>query len=146
MHIRLPPLEEIALRWGEIDALLRKATQRSLGAFEAIDVLGHVIVGRMAIWIAEDDGKILGVLVTEHRRTPRKQVCDIVFLAGRNMDAWIVQLLAAVEQKAAEGGCTEMVGGGRKGWARRVGRWGYEVHDTVSFSKRLGVIDAKKGE
>lgn len=114
--IRLPPLDELALRWHQAEPLLRRATSRT-GCYEPIDLLRNALAGLMGIWFVEFD-QLVTVAVTEVRQYPRKRVLEVPFIAGDGMRRWAGPLLAALDEHGRHCGCAHLVGSGRRGWAR----------------------------
>ena len=61
--IRLPDLAELSLRWWAVAPILKRATDRTAGSYEPIDVLREAFGGAVGIWIIEDEnGDIVGDL------------------------------------------------------------------------------------
>lgn len=121
--IRAPVLAEIARRWGEIEPVLERATTRTDGCFEAIDVLGLAMSGSLLVWLIEDGVELIAVAVTEVRQYPRKRVCDIPFIAAarhhqHRLAEWIIPLRDRLKAHAEKFGCQQLRALGRPGWAR----------------------------
>lgn len=131
--VRLPPLEELALRWAEIEPLLRKATVRT-GCYEPVDLLQMALMGRAGIWIAERDGKILVAIVTEVKQYPRRRVLEVMFGGGSDMGEWIEPMVDALDEHGRAAGCSHVATIGRKGWARA---WGADVRGDVLLTRDL---------
>lgn len=118
--VRLPPLDELALRWFVIGPLLELATSRT-GCYEPIDLLHLAMAGRIGIWVCETDAGIEAAVATEVKQYPRRRVLEIMFTGGRNMAAWLRPLVRAIDQHARETGCSHVATVGRPGWIRA---WG----------------------
>lgn len=131
--VRLPPLEELALRWAEIEPLLRKATVRT-GCYEPVDLLQMALMGRAGIWIAERDGEILVAIVTEVKQYPRRRVLEVMFGGGSDMGEWIKPMVAALDEHAKAAGCAQVATAGRPGWARV---WGARATGDVILARDL---------
>lgn len=122
--MRQAPPEEAALRWPEIEPLLRLATGRSDGAIEPIDLLVMAARGKVSLWLACDEtGAVLAVVVVQITQMPRLRVCDVPFIGGRRgaLRTWLGPMAAALEAHARAYGCRRMTGGLRRGWARAAG-------------------------
>ena len=115
--MRLPPRDELARRWAEVEPHLRRATDRT-GCYEPIDLLAAAIAGRMGIWVAERDGAIDAAIVTEIRQYPRRRVLEVPFIGGRNLRGWVKPLLDVLDAHGRAAGCSHIAGSDRKGWAR----------------------------
>jgi hypothetical protein len=75
----------------------------------------------MQLWILARDGAIVGALVTEILRWPRRTVCRLVLAGAEDglRDEWLAWR-GALEAWARAEGCTAMEIYGRPGWARLV--------------------------
>lgn len=122
--IRLPPLEELAARWGEIEPILKRATLRTQGCYEPIDVLRQAMAQQVAFWLIEDGARLDAVAVTEVRQYPRKRVLLVNFIAGRRLAEWWPEFVAVMDKIAREQHCRMISAYGRPGWVRFWGRRG----------------------
>lgn len=126
IEIRTPPLEEIARRWNEIEPALKRATDRTQGCYEPVDVLAMVCAGRLMMMLIEDDGKLLVVVVIEIRIFPRRKVLDASYIGSVpgsdfRMKEWAPMLVEHLGMLARHYGATLLTGCGRIGWARAGG-------------------------
>jgi hypothetical protein len=111
----------VARRWREIEPILRRATGRTDGCYEPIDVLQQAMAvpPRCGFWLIEDAGEIVAVAVGEVRQYPRKRVLDIPFIAGKRLSEWWPLFVAETEARAREHGCTSITSAcGRPGWSK----------------------------
>lgn len=135
--VRLPPLDELARRWGEIERLLKKATERT-GCYEPIDLLRLAIGGPpgiWTIWIAErDDGVIVAAVAVEVKQYPRRRILEVLFAGGSDMRHWIKPLVAALDEFGRATGCSHVASIGRRGWERA---WGARFGGDVVLTRDL---------
>ena len=118
-RIHLPKLDELALRWWQVRPLLRKATDRSGGAYAPIDVLRDVFAGQVGIWLVEDDsGDLIAVAVAGVRQFPQKRAVQISFVAGKGLAEWWPMFVEEMDKLARAGKATEIYAYGRPGWVR----------------------------
>jgi hypothetical protein len=97
--------------------LIERATARC-GDWTADEVVRALCDERMLLWFVLDDGRIMGIAVTEVVAAPATgRVCSIVLCAGAQVKRWI-HLKRAIEAYARAQGCTRMRLSGRRGWAR----------------------------
>jgi hypothetical protein len=129
LEIRVPPLEALALRWPEIEPLLRKATKRTKGRYEPVHVLQQAMAGRVGFWLIEDGGEIVAVAVGEVRQYPSGlKDLDIPFVAGKRLAEWWPLFVAETEAKGRELGCAAVTSAcGRPGWEKFWRAHGIEV-------------------
>jgi hypothetical protein len=130
--VELPPVDEIARCWGTIEPILRRATDRAK-AYEPIDILHLVMMGRMSLILVREDARIIAVAVTEVRQLPRCRVLEVPFVAGTGIKLWHRQLLEVIDAQAETAGCSDIMGFLRKGWTK----FGFEL-DGVIMRRRVG--------
>ena len=96
------------------------------------DIYKRLSEARMQLrLIFDDDREIISVLTTEIIEYPRKTVCRIVTLGGQELDLWVEELLNTLEEWALENGCVAMETVCRKGFIKKLERFGYENAYTV---------------
>jgi hypothetical protein len=130
--VDLPPIDEIARCWPIIEPILKRATDRAK-AYEPIDVLHLVMMGRMSLILVRCHGRIIAVAVTEVRQLPRCRVLEVPFVAGVGLKRWHSQLLEVIDAQAETAGCSDIMGFLRKGWVK----FGFEL-DGVIVRRRAG--------
>jgi hypothetical protein len=130
--IDVPPIDEIARCWPIIEPILRRATDRAK-AYEPIDILHLVMMGRMSLILVRDNGRIIAVAVTEVRQLPRCRVLEVPFVAGTGLKRWHQQLLEVIDAQAETAGCSDIMGFLRRGWVK----FGFAL-DGVIVRRRAG--------
>ena len=130
--VELPTIDEIARCWPIIEPILKRATDRAK-AYEPIDILHLVMMGRMSLILVRDGGRIIAVAVTEVRQLPRCRVLEVPFVAGTGLKSWHEQLLEVIDAQAETAGCSDIMGFLRKGWVK----YGFEL-DGVIVRRRAG--------
>lgn len=121
--IRPLPLDEAVARWAGISPILKRATDRTEGRYEPMDLLRSAMMGRVGIWLIEDGDQLLGVAVVEMRLhpeiQPRVKDLEISFIAGDRLNEWCGQFDAAMAELGRVHGCKSVrTTVGRPGWAR----------------------------
>jgi hypothetical protein len=136
--VRLPPVDELALRWHQIEPFLRRATERTQ-CYEPIDLLYLTMQGQVAIWLVEISGSVAAAISTEMHQYPRRRVLEVTFGGGDGMAHWIKPLVAAIDEYARQLKCTHVACLGRPGWARA---WGAELTGDVMLVR--GIWDVER--
>ena len=121
-NVALVDVDKVASIWEEVYPLLEKAQVYAAGELETQDFFEMVESGDMQLWIAEDDGGIFAMMLTEFIQYPRKKVMRIVSIGGRGMNRWM-KYFPALEAAALSVGCTGFEVFGRKGWLRVLKDW-----------------------
>lgn len=115
---RFPPLDELARRWAEVEPVLRRATMRTQGCYEPVDVLRQAMAGQVAFCFVEKEARFLAVAVIEIRQYPRRRALCINFIAGRGLASWWPQFVDAMDRLKRERACDLISAYGRPGWVR----------------------------
>jgi hypothetical protein len=118
LQIRLPQPDELALRYGEIKPLLKKATDRAGGSYLPIDVLREMFLGQVGIWLVEDGDALVGLAVAAARQFPQQRVIHISFVAGRRLEEWWPLFVDEMDKFARASKATAIYAYGRPGWVR----------------------------
>lgn len=140
IEIRTPPLDEIVRRWNEIEPALRRATDRTQGCYEPIDVLARVFANQMMMMLIEDGDKLLVVAVIEIKIFPRRKALDASYVGSVpgsdfRMKEWLPMYVEHLENLARHYGATLLTAGGRLGWSKAAGFrliGGYMVREVES--------------
>lgn len=115
--MRLPPLDELARRWVEVERMLARATART-ACYEPIDILRLVMANQMTLAFIEEGERLAAVFVVELRCYPRRRVLDVPFVAGEGLRGWLAPAMRFLEDHARKLGCAAITGFGRAGWRR----------------------------
>ena len=121
-NVALVDVDKVASIWEEVYPLLEKAQVYAAGELDTQDYFAMIESGDMQLWIAEDDGGIFAMMLTEFVQYPRKKVMRIVSIGGSEMHRWM-KYFPALEAAALSVGCTGFEVFGRKGWLRVLKDW-----------------------
>ncbi len=116
--IRIIAPDELRLRWSAIEPLLKRATDRTHGGYEPIDVFVQGMAGQVAFWLIEDNERLDAVVVTEVRQMPRKRSLVINFIAGHRLAEWWPLFVETMDEHARQRECRDIIAYARKGWVR----------------------------
>jgi hypothetical protein len=136
MRVHLPPLDYIVDHWPQIEAHLRRATERN-GCYEPIDLLRMAFAGEVGIWLCQSRTGIDAAFVTWIKQYPRRRVLEIAAGGGNNMKDWIEPLRQALDRHARETGCAHIASTARPGWLRA---WGAHPTGDIQMVRGIGDI------
>jgi len=119
-RVVVPTTEQLIALWPQWEPLLKPLLAKE-GHYECVDILAHHSKGEMIVWISWDGTAVEAVMVSQIHRFPRKTVCHVPYIAGKNMRAWKDEFQNKVERHAREVGAKTMHGAFRKGWVRAAG-------------------------
>ena len=132
LHISGIPSDRINEVWEECEPYIEMANGKSRDEMTSHDIYARLSEARMQLWLIFNDKKeIISVLTTEIIEYPQKTMCRIVTLGGKDLDIWVEEFLDTIEAWALEKGCVAMETVCRKGFIKKLERFGYENAYTV---------------
>ena len=132
LHISGIPSDRINEVWEECEPYIAMGNGKSRDEMSVMDIYERLSQARMQLWLIFNDNKeIVSVLTTEIIEYPQKTMCRIVTLGGKDLDIWVEEWLDTIEAWALERGCVAMETVCRKGFIKKLERFGYENAYTV---------------
>jgi len=132
LYISGIPSDRIDEVWVECEPYIEMGNGKSRDEMSVMDIYARLSEARMQLWLVHDDDKeIVSVLTTEVIEYPRKTTCRIVTLGGEKLDVWVEDYLETIEAWALEQGCVAMETICRKGFIKKLEKFGYENAYTV---------------
>jgi hypothetical protein len=132
LYISGIPSERIDEVWKDCEPYIEMGNDKSRDEMSVMDIYAKLSQARMQLWIIfNDEREIISVLTTEIVEYPQKTMCRIVTLGGKDLDIWVEDWLDTIEAWALEKGCVAMETCCRKGFAKKLERFGYENAYTV---------------
>jgi len=126
------PSDRIDEVWHECKDYVKMGNDKSLQEMNIDDIYEKLLGSDMQLWIVFNKEKeIHSVVTTEIVQYPRKTTCRIVTCGGTELDNWSEQLLFTLEEWAKEQGCVAMETCCRKGFIKKLKKFGYENTYTV---------------
>lgn len=124
--------ECVHIFWPLAAPLLAGAVERDEEGRALDDILDELLINRAQLWLIEDDGKVIGAVVTaiHTRKADGARLCKLEWAGGERVEEWM-PLVPMVEDWARRQGCREVRVAGRPGFARLFGDYRtVEVHKT----------------
>ena len=125
MQVSIVDTKDIESIWPHIEGYMKRAAKYTYGRFEAEDIKEGLLKQPQQLWIAFDDTKIYGAVVTEVYKYPRMTALTVHFLAGVEFETWKDPMLKLVQQFGKDNGCKLIDSYGRPGWERVWANYGY---------------------
>ncbi len=88
MQVSRVDTKDIETMWPFIEGYMKRAAKYTYGRFEAEDIKEGLLTKPQQLWIAFDDTKIYGAVVTEVTKYPRMTALTVHFLAGIDFESW----------------------------------------------------------
>ena len=132
LYISGIPSDRINEVWEDCEPYIEMGNGKSRDEMSVMDIYKRLSEARMQLWLVFDDDKeIISGLTTDIIEYPRKPNCRIVTLGGQDLDLWVEKLLDTLEQWALENNCVAMETVCRKGFIKKLEKFGYENAYTV---------------
>ena len=132
LYISGIPSDRINEVWEDCEPYIEMGNGKSRDEMSVMDIYKRLSEARMQLWLIFNDNKeIVSVLTTEIIEYPQKTMCRIVTLGGKDLDIWVEEWLDTIEAWALEKGCVAMETVCRKGFIKKLERFGYENAYTV---------------
>jgi len=132
LYISGIPSERLNEVWEDCEPYIAMGNGKSRDEMSVTDIYERLSEARMQLWLVfNEDKDIISVLTTEIIDYPRKTVCRIVTLGGKDLDIWVEDWLETIEAWALENDCVAIETVCRKGFIKKLERFGYENAYTV---------------
>ena len=125
IKVSMVPPAHVVECWEHVKGHLAGAIQYTYGRFEAEDIKEGLLKNPQQLWVAFDDKKIYGAVVTEVTKYPRMTALTVHFLAGIDFESWKDPMLKLVQQFGKDNGCKLIDSYGRPGWEKVWVNYGY---------------------
>lgn len=121
------PRDYVMHVWPDVEGFIADALQYTYGRYEPEDILAQLLDDSHLLWVAFEDGKPKGAVVTYYAVYPRKKYLGCPFVTGDEFSTWKVPMLRTLQKFAAENGCEGLEATARLGWSRVFKEDGYEA-------------------
>ncbi len=125
MQVSRVDTKDIETMWPFIEGYMKRAAKYTYGRFEAEDIKEGLLKNPQQLWVAFNDKKIYGAVVTEVTKYPRMTALTVHFLAGIDFESWKDPMLKLVQQFGKDNGCKLIDSYGRPGWEKVWANYGY---------------------
>lgn len=116
--------------WPLIKEYMDGAAKYTYGRFTTEDILVGLIRGGQELWIAYEDEKIYGAVVTEFMQYPQMKTLVMHFTGGIELPRWKNEMLELLQRFAQDNECKIIESYGRPGWAKVFEDDGYKSRFT----------------
>ena len=132
LYISGIPSDRINEVWEDCEPYIEMGNGKSRDEMSVMDIYKRLSEARMQLWLVFNENReIISVLTTEIIDYPRNTVCRIVTLGGKDLDIWVQDWLETIEAWALENDCVAMETVCRKGFIKKLEKFGYENAYTV---------------
>ena len=118
MRASLVPADLVGTCWDEVAPMLEKATDRSGGRYNIVDVYDKLTNDIAQLWVAMEENEIVAAFVTEITAYGQKKMLTVHFAGGSKMMEWLDEIDSIFRRWALDNGCSGVELTGRKGWVK----------------------------
>jgi hypothetical protein len=127
VKVSLVPPQHVDDVWPAVAGYIQNALKYTDGRYELEDVYAMVNNGGFLLWIAFDDERIKGSVVTQLMDYPRKRYLGCPFVTGDDFASWKAPMLELLQRFARDNDCAGLEATARPGWSRVFKSDGYEA-------------------
>lgn len=121
--------------WNQVKPHIDAALYYTKGEMVAEGIKEKLLTGEDLLLLAVEDG-ILASIVCEIVQTATIKVCHVVACGGVRADIWLDKWYEIIVPLAKEQGCQRISLSGRKGWEKKLKRYGFE-HAYTTLDQEL---------
>ena len=110
--------EHYELVWNKISDYMEGAAKYTHGRYSAQDIKEGLYKNSWQLWIAYDDNKIYGAVITEVIKYPRLNALIMHFTGGIKLKLWKDDMLSLLRGFASANQCKTIESHGRVGWKK----------------------------
>jgi hypothetical protein len=116
--------------WPVAKEYLKASIEMNRGSLTEEDVYNLIQDKKMQLW-GIHDGDLKAVFTTMVVNYFREKRLRLVMIGGHEMDNWLEITAESMDRFARENGCSGIELWGRRGWVKKLERFGYEEYETV---------------
>jgi hypothetical protein len=120
------PSQYVDTCWKQVEPYLDRAADYTFGRYTVGDIYDSVKDYDYHLWVAFEDGKIVGAVVTNFVVYPKRKVLCMSFCGGERLKEWKDPMLKLLQRFAWDMGCDGIEATARRGWAKVFQNDGYK--------------------
>ena len=133
MRIALIPPGMVADTIPQLLPHLKTSQEWTKGRVTVDNILKFVLDGQMQLWVAHEEGKIYGHVITEIKQYPQCRMLVVQYCAGEPNHMKYVddEMFDLLDRFAMDAGCSGIEFVGRPGWRKQAEKYGFEVRSVM---------------
>jgi hypothetical protein len=128
IEVSMVPKQYVQTCWSQIVPFMEKAAEFTYGRYTADDILDSITDYDHVLWVAFNEGKIKGAVVTDFVTYPKRKLLCMSFCGGEDLHEWKVPMLELLQRFARDTGCDGIEATARRGWAKIFKDDGFQDH------------------
>lgn len=117
--------EMVPTVWPMVLPMLQEKGKKWLQTVSEEEVFGWLVEGKAELWLAMQSQVLDGFLLGHWEVNSRRRRYRVLFIAGDGLDKYLKMGLEKLEQYCSMLGGTELALEGRRGWVRKLRKYGY---------------------
>jgi len=117
--------------WDDISPFIQSGLDYAQNELSLNDVYHGIKKHQIVPIVMSYQGEILSVVTMEISNKPQKRIMCLMTAGGTELDSWLDEFMSVAEHLAIEQGCDAIYINGRRGWERKLKRYGYSQAYTV---------------
>lgn len=117
--------------WDQVKDQIQDALSHSKGELTLPTLLDRLLNKQALLLVAADGMDILASITCELVETESGRVCHIITAGGKNADSWLDEWYNQIVPIAKDQGCVRLSVNGRKGWEKKLSKYGFEYGYTT---------------
>jgi hypothetical protein len=118
IEVSMVPKQYVDTCWQEVEPYLEKAARYTHGRYTVGDIYTSIVDYDYELWVAFDNGRIKGAVVTNFAVYPQRKLLCMAFCGGVDLKDWKDFMLALLRRYARDTGCDGIEATARRGWAK----------------------------
>lgn len=116
ISVSLVPTPHIYSVWDDVKQMIEDALTFGGGVYSIQDVFNDLLTDQQSLWIAIEDGKIIGCTTISINQYPRSRSLVYKWLGGKDVARWLPEGHRVCSAYAREFDCSKLECLGRSGW------------------------------
>jgi hypothetical protein len=126
IQVSMVPAPHVDTCWKQVEPFLDRAADFTFGRYTVDDIYDSVKDYDYHLWVAFEDKKIVGAVVTNFVVYPKRKVLCMSFCGGERLKEWKDPMLKLLQRFAWDMGCDGIEATARRGWAKVFQNDGYK--------------------
>jgi len=122
--------------WEDISPFIQMGLDYAQNELDLDDVYQGIQENRIVPVVMGYGKEILAVVTMEVVNKPQKRIMTLMTAGGTDLDDWLDEFMDVAEQLAKGQKCDAIYINGRKGWERKLKRYGYK-HSYAVLTREL---------
>jgi len=117
-------------KWDEVEPLIKKVLNKQQNGYTVDNIKEMLLKEELQLWTSYDGTQIKSICITHICIYPQHKICEVFMCAGQEIDSWL-DFIEDIQAWAKSLGCDFMEIQGRRGWERKMQKYGYHLESVI---------------